>query len=253
MASPSRSKKAPSKAVATKAEAALPAALMQQTETGFEDTGAQDYAIPYLSIAQGQSKALKKDSSNHVPGLQLGEIYDAVAGKRWEEEVRLIPVHRERSHVEWNDRTFVGRHDPSENLFAGTTRNEKNFDVLPNGHHLVDTVYLYALVEYDSGVWGPVVITFARASDKVYKKLMSRAQRLKLPNGAQAPLFSHIYTFGTNLETSKNGDDYYNWTIAGEPEIISEDALFEQVVTLRGAVVSGQKGAAEPAADDDVI
>lgn len=251
-----RTKKAPSKEVAKGPESELPAELlaaMTEQGTGFEDTEAQDYAIPFLSIAQGQSKALKKDSANHVPGLQLGDIYDGVSGVRWEDRVRLVLVHRERFHVEWNDRQFIARHSSEMSPIGQATRDPKtNQDVLPNGNRIVNTVYAYALVEYPDGQWSPVVLSFSRASDKIYKKLMSRARRLRLPNKAPAPLFSHIYSLSTTLETGSKGDEFYNWTIVGEPEIITDSDLFAQILSLRDDVRSGQKGAAEPQ-EEEVI
>lgn len=234
----------------------LPAAMMgdmaDMDGAGFEDTTADDYAIPYLSIAQGMSKAMKKGGEAFIEGLSLGDIYDPVSGEI-NETVDLIPLHRQRFHVEWDDRKFIDRHPLADAILETCTRNEKGQDVLPNGNTIVDTVYMYALV-MGEGVNSAVVISFARSSMKVYKKLMARANKLRLegPKGKfQAPLHSHIYTVSTALETSNNGDDYYNWKVVGAPALITDENLWGEVNKLRDQITSGERTAADPQEESD--
>lgn len=246
-------KKAAGTAVAEKEEAGLPAVplagMEQHAGDGFENTTADDYAIPYLSIAHGTSKAMKKNSADYIEELKLGDIYDPVSGEIWD-EVRIVPLLRQRYHVEWDDRQFVERHALADSPMDSTTRNEKGHDILPNGNTLIDTVYLYVLIVGKNGVNAPAVISFARTSAKVYKKLMHRANKLRLKgaNGKPflAPLHSHIYTLGTAIETSRNGDDFYNWKLVGNPELISDADLWQEAEQLRAQITSGERTAADP-------
>ena len=231
----------------------LPAVALEGMQgaagVGFEDTDANDYAIPYLSIAHGTSGAMKSNNANYIEDLKLGDIYDPVSGEIYK-EVQIIPLHRQRFHVEWDDRQFVERHDPNTSPMDTTTPDEKGHDRLPNGNTLIDTVYLYALVLGEDGVNSPVVISFARTSQKVYKKLMARANKLRITGADgkrfQAPLHSHVYTLGTAMETSKNGDEFHNWKLDGNPELITDADLWQEAETLRGQIASGEKQAADP-------
>lgn len=231
--------------------AALLEEMEQDAKVGFEDTTADDYAIPYLSVANALTKALKTSAENHVPGLQQGHIYDDVAGRRYT-EVDVVPVHRQRLLVEWDDRQFVGRYPYSPEKMAETTKGDKNEDLLPNGNTLVDTFYLYALILDDDGP-RPIVISFAKSSLKVYKRMMARARRLTAQgkNGPfTPPLYSHSYRLGTVEATSKKGDDYWTWTLRDDPKPV-DAAVYRLAKELHEQVSKGERSAAEP--QDDVI
>lgn len=222
----------------------------QDSGKGFENTTADDFAIPYLSIAQPGSPQLKKQDGKYIAGLEMGNLFDTVEGKRYE-AVRVIPCYRERFFVEWVPKKsgggFVARHPVSSNLFTTTTQDaETGKDVLPNGNELIDTTYLYALVIGQDGVNRAVVISFARTSMKKYKKLMSIARNLRIQgkNGVfNPPLYSHVYGLKTVLETSKkSGDDYYNWEVDGDPLMVTE-AQLQEAMSLYKAVSTGARGA----------
>lgn len=231
----------------------LPADLMELANdvgTGFEDTTKDDYAIPYLSIAHGTSQAMKKGGANYIEGLQLGDIYDPISGETFD-EVWLVPVDHQRFYVEWDDRQFVERHPPESNVIEQTERDDKGRDILPNGNQIINTVYLYALVLGADGDVSPVVISFARMSMKVYKRLMTKASKLKVGD-KQAPLFFYKWNLGTALESSRGGDEFYNWALRGEPELLDEQTI-RKAAELRKAVRAGEKGAADPQTEDDTV
>lgn len=234
--------------------AGMLAGMQEQGGAGFEDTTSDDYAIPYLSIAQALSKAMKKGSEQHIDGLELGDIYDPVSGEK-SDVVSIVPLVRQRFHVEWDDRQFVARHPISDGIIETCTRNDKGHDILPNGNKITDTVYLYALVlAANDGVNSPVVISFSRSSMKIYKKLMARANKLRLgekPNRFQAPLHSHIYSLTTAGETSKQGEDFYNWRVEGDPQLITDEQLWAEASALRDQIASGERTAADPRDEAD--
>ena len=247
-----------SKDLAEKADN-LPANVMdelyQDAGSGFENTTANDYAIPYLSIAQANSPQLKKQDGKFIKGLEMGNVFDTVEG--WfAESVRIIPCLTERFFVEWVPRTegggFVARHDISTNILAQTTPNEVGRDILPNGHEIIDTTYMYALVVGEDGINRPVVISFARTSMKKYKKLMTTARNIRVdgPKGPfNPPLYSHVYEMKTVMETSKrSGDDYFNWELEGDAAMVTAEQLTE-AKALYDAVKAGQRGAADPEAE----
>lgn len=247
-----------SKDVAEKKDT-LPAAFLddmaQDAGAGFENTTADDYAIPYLAIAQPNSPQLKKSHAKHIPGIEMGNFFDTVEGRIYE-SVKLIPCYRDHWHVEWIPRDsgggFVARHPVSDDKLSETTRNDMGRDILPNGNEIIDTRYVYCLlVDEEDGALRPVVVSFARTSTKVFKGFMTRANNLTItgPKGKfQAPLFSHAWTFETTLETSRSGDEYYNWKLVGEPEMVSSEQ-YAAAKNLREAIAAGERGAAEP--EDD--
>jgi hypothetical protein len=251
----------------------LPAELMEdlygEAGEGFEDTTADDYSIPYLAIAQSNSPQLKESNGKFIDGLKQGNVFDTVDGTFWK-DVTIIPVHRERFFVEWVPRDsgggFVDRHPVSSDILSQTTPNELGRDILPNGNEIIDTVYLYALIVGEDGMNRPIVISFARTSMKKYKNLMSRAHNLRLrhPKTGQPfnpALRSHQYTLKTVVETSRKGDEYYNWELVGKPELVTDPVVRTEAKSLMEAVQAGTRGAAEPEDDyegpaskaDDVV
>lgn len=237
---------------------AVLADLQQLAGQGFEDTTADDYAIPYLSIAQALSPQLDETSDRYIPELKQGQLFDTVDNIPLE-AVEIIPVFREHFHVEWVPRDagggFIERHPVSKGMLAQTTRNEKGRDMLPSGNEIIDTFYLYCLVVDGVGNTRPVVVSFSRTGVKKYKNLMSRARNIKLTgkNGKlfEAPLFSQVYPVDTVRETSGSGNKYYNWSF-GNPSPVSSAELLQQAVSFRDAVASGSKGAAEPENEHEV-
>jgi hypothetical protein len=238
-------------------KAVLPAAMLDGMEDasgdGFNDTTQDDYAIPYISVANALSKALKPASENYIDGLEQGDIYDGTAGKRWS-TVGIVPIMRQRFFVEWDDRQFIARHDPEAALMDSTTKGPKGENILPNGNELIDTVYLYVMLLDVAGYY-PAVISFSKSSIPLYKKLMSRARRLKMQgkNGPfTPPLYSHVYTLGTVESTSKKGDDYWTWKLVGDPTPVTDPELFHDAKGLFESINKGERQAATPGEDDVV-
>ncbi len=234
----------------------LPSSMLADMEQdagrGFEDTTSDDYAIPFLSVANALSKALKTSSENHIPGLKQGHIYDDVAG-RFYDDVTILPVFRQRQLVEWDDRKFVSRYPYDPEMLATTTKGPKGEDLLPNGNKLVDTFYMYALV-VDSDGPRPVVISFAKSGIRTYKKLMARSRRITVQgkNGPfNPPLYSHTYVLGATEATSRDGDDYWTWQLRGEPEAVTDPDLYRTAKDLHDQVSTGERTAAAPAEDNE--
>jgi hypothetical protein len=232
----------------------LPAELMEsfagEAGAGFEDTDANDYRIPYVSIAQALTPALDKDDAQYIDGLEKGMIFDNVEGRVYE-QISFIPCKFDHAFIEWIPKNkgggFVGRHELDSGILAQTTRSDDNRDMLPNGNEIIDTRYLYVLILGEDGSF-PAVISFARTGTKPIKTLMSVANNLRLQGKKgpfQPPLYSHVYTLGTVQDQNADGLKYHVWKMEGRPQVCTDAHLVMTAKDLADAITRGDRGVVE--------
>jgi len=77
---------------------------------GGEDLTLDEQSPPFLKIAQGLSPELDPSSAEHIPGLQLGGIFDSVGQTYYPGNVGvdLIVCHRQRHFGKWVPRDLGG-------------------------------------------------------------------------------------------------------------------------------------------------
>jgi hypothetical protein len=109
----------------------------------------EDIAIPFLRILQDLSPEVKKREDTYVAGAEPGDFLHSVTKRLWK-QVNVIPVAYQRHHIEWKTRAsgggFVKDHGYAPELLGTTTKDEKGFDILPNGNQLVTTALYFLLI-----------------------------------------------------------------------------------------------------------
>ena len=91
--------------------ATRPGAARQEEPEGFENLGADDYAIPFFSILQKGSPEVDPDKKDeYIPGSKPGMIMNSVTNELIDGKVgfAIVPVHRKHEFLEWIPRDQGG-------------------------------------------------------------------------------------------------------------------------------------------------
>lgn len=182
-----------------------------EKETGFENTKAQDYAIPFLVLLQKGSPQCDADKAEYLPAAQPGMFFDSSTGELLP-EVQLIPCHYKQTMVQWHPREdgggFVAAHEPG--VEVGLKRNDKGQFVMEDGTVLVDTRSFFCLRLTADGAVLPTIVSFTSTQIKKARTWLTRMQAIKVDgkNGKfTPPMWAHIWKF-TAVGESK---DQYTW------------------------------------------
>jgi len=149
---------------------------------------ASDMALPFLTVLQGLSGPLKKDSPSYIKGAAIGDIYLSVLGKRWDgdEGVEIVLCHYSRAYCERDPNIVTGpplnTYAPDDPLVLNTPRGDKGKLIMENGHELQETAFHAVLVKVD-GKWTRAVFPMRSTSLKVSKRLNNQVMALEVPDG----------------------------------------------------------------------
>ena len=149
---------------------------------------AADMALPFLTILQGLSGPLKKDSPNYIKGAGIGDIYLSVLNKKWDgdEGVEVVLCHYSRAYCERDPDIVTGppinTYSPDDALVLNTPRGDKGKLIMENGHELQETAFHAVLVKVD-GKWTRAVMPMRSTALKVSKRLNNQVMLLEIPDG----------------------------------------------------------------------
>lgn len=241
---------------------------------GFEGQTADDIQIPMIALLQSLSPQVDEEDEKYIPGAKPGLMFNTVTNELYGEDVNIIPCFRERSIMEWVDRKhgggLVGRHDKDSDLYRRSvekagTRFGKIESADDEHNILVDTVYIYVIIEKPDGTFEQAVLPFKSTGLSVYRKWNTRINSFTV-NGNKPPLFAHRVTLGVARQENSKGK-FYNFTmspsIKSDDEEVSDmevsllapdDSRFKAALALRELVKSGAATAdvgSEDAADGD--
>ena len=133
-------------------------------------------AMPFIRILQDLSPQLKKQKDEYVEGAESGDLFFAKTKDLLPKPVEIIPCYTQSVYTEWVPRSKGGG-------FVAT-------------HPLTIT----SNPSYERGR---------------ERKLVSDINRFRYEDAkVNPPLFAQKWTLDTVLETSKNGDDYYNFSFS---------------------------------------
>lgn len=247
-------------------KSALPMAYDAGSDAGFENADRQSYAIPFLFILQSMSPQTKKSDGAYIKGAEEGMLYNSVSNEVYsgEEGLRIIPCAFTRTFVEWIQREkgggFVGEYDAvaGEALRATAKRDDKNRDILRNGHQLNDTRNHYLLVETSADRWEPMMLSLTSTQIRASRNWMSAMKRECDAN--KVPMFATVWRMSTTPQQNDKGSWYGavfdHEGFVEEPETYEKaKAFYEQV--KKGAVRTQDRGEAaatmggDPSSDDD--
>lgn len=210
---------------------------------GFENMGADDLSIPFISLLQSGSPQCKRKGGEYIEGAEEGMFFNTVTGEILGDEIYVIPCAYEKSYVEWRPREtgggFVFKHSNPE-ILKETSLDDKHQNVLQNGNIIVTTAYHYCLRVRDDGTTEPAVISLTSTQLKKSRKWNSQQKALKIQtkNGpVTPPMWSHIYKV-TSMHEENDKGSWYLWNFS-DPKIIQEAGLYKMAKDFHNDVVQG--------------
>lgn len=220
--------------------------LAADAGVGLENTSAEDYAIPFISILQALSPQLNKQEGKYIKGAEQGQIYNNVTNEVVDGEekgVLVVPVGFKFTIVEWKPREsgggIVDVYD-RDNAPDDAEKDAKGRDVRPNGNTLVSTATHYVLLVEEDGSFEQAVISMSSTQLKKSRRWNSLMAQIKLrgPNGMfTPPTYSHRYRLKTVPESNNNGS-WYGWSVTNEGMLQDRD-LYLAAKDFHAAVASG--------------
>jgi hypothetical protein len=199
------------KEVAVKEDEAQALALYEEVgATGFEETNADDYALPFIKLLQKMSPEVDDDRGEYIAGAKAGMFLDTATQEVFE-TFRFIPCHYHRAIVEWAspepNSGYIGQHEPGyEEGFDRYIKDGRDTGkwITPEGHILQDTRYFFGL-KRDGEALSMCVLSMTSTQIKKARQWMNKLQSLKFKaaNGSMKlyPIFAHTWEFSSVVET----------------------------------------------------
>ena len=217
-------------------------------------TSADDYAMPFLSLLQSASPQCKKSDARYIKGAEEGVFFNTVTNELYGEEVTIVPVAYRSAWVEWVLREdgggYKGEFPPGKQPPI-VARDEKNRDLLENGHELKDTRYWYVLIVTEEG-FEPAVMGLTRTQLKPSKRLANMTAEDKWPDNVKRGKAPPFFVWQYNIRSVPQQSDEYafvNYEFSrGAP--VTDRALLEAAKALREAVKAGQVREATESLDE---
>lgn len=195
----------------TKPGALAPIDFGDDVGKGFEGAGREAYAIPFLAILQSNSPQCKKSEGAYIKGAEEGMFFNTVANEVYsgEEGILVIPAAFQQTYVEWGTREkgggFIQEHDylAGGSLIKNTRRDDKNRNILSNGHQLNDTRNHYLLYQDSDGHWQPILMSLTSTGIKFSRNWMTTMQRLA--QNHRAPMYGLVFRMTTEAHSNDKG------------------------------------------------
>jgi hypothetical protein len=199
------------------------------------DTGS---SLPFIRILQDLSPQLKKQKDEYVEGAEAGDLFYGKTKNVLPRPLKVIPTYTASLYTEWVPRNKGGGYVASHPLNIVSNPNyekgrERQYDEWLGENELRFTTYWFVMIELD-GAWEQAIIPFTSSQLKVSRKLTADINRFKYDDeslkSVKPPLYAQSWTVDSILETSKNGDDYYNYSFSNP--VVLDFEKDEQLLTL---------------------
>lgn len=230
-------------------------AMDAASNSGFENVKAEDVSIPFVKILQAMSPQVK--GSTKIPGAADGDFFNTVTEKIYKGSIKIIPCAFQKAYVEWVAREqgggFVKQHFDSA-ILEKTKKDDKNRDILANGHTIVTTAYHYCILVCEDGSLERVVLSLTSTQLKKSRRWVSQMMSLQITSGTTRftpPMYSHIYDVTTREESNEHGA-WYGF-IFGTPTMISDKNIYLYAKKFHDDISGGLVKAAEPIDPDDGV
>lgn len=189
------------------------------------DTGS---SLPFIRILQDLSPQLKKQKDEYIEGAESGDLFFAKTQSVLEQPVEIIPCYTKSIYTEWVPRSkgggFVGNHPLTIVSHPNYEKGrERQYDEWLGENELKFTTYWFVLMKQGDS-WEQAVIPFTSSQLRVSRKLTQDINRFRYDDASIVPpLFAQAWQLKSVLETSKNGDDYFNFEFV-EPRVLDFEA-----------------------------
>lgn len=218
---------------------------------GLGGFGANDLAVPFISIIQRGSPQIDENNPKYITGSKVGMFFNTVTQKLYQGDVgiRGIPCGYTSSMVEWKSRDsgggLVGHHSEGDPIFKKTTKNERGQFVTEEGNVIIDTAYYFFLLLPNEPEQLPEwsILSFSgsqRKKSRVWNAVMTKTMRRHPSTGKMfvAPMYSNIFTLTTTLERKDN----YNWYgyAISSAEPVTDPAIYQLAKQFNAAIKEGR-------------
>lgn len=179
-------------------------------DTGISNT---DTAMPFLMLLQSLSPQVQRNNPARVDGAEEGMFYHSLLGTVYD-HLCIIPVFYRKANVEWVARENGGgwQGERPDSDLTTCTKGDKGQNILPNGNHLVPTMYYYCLIKGEQDEhWTPVVMSFANSAQRNARRWNSMilSARVQGTKGLfQPPMFGQKFKLTAEYMSNKLGSWY---------------------------------------------
>jgi len=178
-------------------------------------------SLPFVRILQDLSPQLKKQKDEYVPGAEAGNLFFAKSKSIVPTPTKIIPTYTSSVYTEWIPRNKGGGFVATHPLTVVSHKDyekgrERQYDEWLGENELRFTTYWFIMMEIN-GVWEEGIIPFTSSQLRVSRKLTADINRFRYDGELSTvvpPLYAQTWEIDTVLETSKNGDDYYNFSFS---------------------------------------
>lgn len=228
--------------------------------TGLEDTGSEDYAIPFIRVLQSGSPQLKKNNGKYIEGAAQGMLFNTVSNELYDgdEGILVIPCAYTKKYIEWIPRDAGGgivNSDHTADILKSAVQNEKKKYMLNNGNEIQETAQYFALIVNNEDEPQEALLSFTSSQLSFSRRWNSMLRTSRVKNSAGdtvlAPMFANIYRIKT-VEQSNDLGSWYGFTVEREKGTPLELARLAR--DFMTAARSGEvKVRQEAASDDDTV
>jgi len=189
---------------------------------GWDNTGQDDFTIPFLSIVQAMSPQVQETEAEYIEGAKAGNLLNTASQELFDgkEGVTFVPCYTQHLFVEWKNRQldgggFVAIHETDSQIVKDAKAASKEFGkytiAVDDGHphDLVETFYVYGLIVDGEEIITPCMISFSSTKIKAYKSIMTPMRQVK----GHPPLFAFLLKINTVSEKNNKGT-YHNFKIS---------------------------------------
>lgn len=219
---------------------------------GSENVEEQDLVMARLDQVQAVSKARQKPEPEYIPGIEEGDFYNSVSRENYGPQVNIIFVDLKIKYIVWTNppigkdgkltakKEFRGSFDSIDeanskvlSLCAEEHKLEINFSIVRTPTH-------YALVKTNDGTWTPVSFSMANTKQRLNRNINS------LIGQFGGDRFARKYIIQSIIETSKNGDKYYNAKVLPDGFVTDESTFRMAEEMYNRSKKGGLRDAPEP-------
>lgn len=188
------------------------------SDSGFEDTNKDSYAIPFIRMIQSTSGVMKKSSEFYIKGATAGQLLNTLT-RDVSDSIYVVPVHQETrfdlKRKESNGYKFLGSYDISSQEVAEALEavdGDKYHCFDKEGAQFFETSYLkvihFSIVDGKAVNAIPAMISFSSYNLEVSKNIMTRC---RMGDGGHMALHTNVLEIGTTTKT-KDANEWFIYT-----------------------------------------
>lgn len=184
------------------------------SSAGLENVGREEISFPRINIAQETSPAAKKASSEYIPGIEAGDMFNTLTRDIYKRPLTVVPILFFNSYIKFRPQDQGG----------GVLRMTDNADNIkpeelvfgPNGEKPVWTT-LWNFLVYLPETTEVALISMKSTSVKIAKQWLSLQSLF-----GKRPAFARYYHLQTEY-VEKGATSYFNFSKVKSTGYVSEE------------------------------